>query len=138
MIGPRPILPARGLIALTVVILPMDARDRYREELHTELCELGGATQLGQAIGILVCAVQLRRALNARDVAVTVAARKDWRCRIRRHSYVWRRDDNPEMYGRPYHECLRCGERFEPDDEEKIDIESYARNNTPFQSGGTM
>ena len=53
-------------------------------------------------------------------------------------SYVWCREDNPEMYGRPYHEFFRCGERFEPDDEEEIDIETYARYNTPFMPGGMM
>jgi len=138
MVGPRPVLPAWGLISLTVIVLPRDARDRYREEFRTELCELGAAAQLGQAAGILACSVQLRRALKERDVVVTEHVRRDWRCRIGRHSYVWRRDDNPEMYGRPYHQCVRCGVRFEPDDDEQIDIETYARNNTPFLHGGMM
>jgi hypothetical protein len=138
MIGPRPVLPARGLISLTVIVLPRDTRDRYREEFRTELCELRTPAQIVQAAGILACSLQLRRALGDRDVVVTETMKRDWRCRIGRHSYVRRRDDNPEMYGRPYHHCVRCGERFEPDDEEQIDIETYARNNTPFMHGGMM
>ena len=50
MIGPHPIGPARGLIALTVLVLPGDARDRYREEFRTELSELGALAQIGQAV----------------------------------------------------------------------------------------
>ena len=64
MIGPHPIPPARGLIALTVVVLPGDARDRYREEFRTELCEMVPLAQLGQAVSCSSGAIPLRRALQ--------------------------------------------------------------------------
>ncbi len=88
MIGPHPVGPARGLIALTVLVLPGDARDRYREEFSTELCELRTLGQLGQALTLLVGAIPLRQALQERDVIVTPQVKKDWRCRIGRHHYV--------------------------------------------------
>ena len=139
MIGPRPVPPASGLISLAVIVLPRDSRDRYREEFRTELCELRKHAQIGQAASLLACSLQLRRALQERDVVVTEHPGRDWRCRIGRHSYVWRRDDNPEISGRPYHQCVRCNERFEPHDEEEgFDVESYTRNNTPFTHGGMM
>jgi hypothetical protein len=41
----------------------------------------------------------------------------DWRCHIGRHHFVGKQDDNPEMRGGGYLECVRCGK--------KKDIDSY-------------
>jgi len=114
MIGPHPVGPARGLIALAVLVLPSDARDRYREEFHTELGELGLLTQLGQSISLLAGAIPLRLALQEQEVIVTPQVKKDWRCRIGRHHYVGVQDDNPEMRGQGYLQCTRCGKPKDP------------------------
>ena len=114
VIGPRPFVPARWLIALVVVVLPPDVRDRYREEFSTELAELGPISQLTQSGSLLVGSISLRNALTDRDLPDMVAARVDWRCRFGRHRYVVRRDDNPEMRGRRYLRCTRCGKPKDP------------------------
>ena len=114
MIGPHPVWPARGLIALIVLVLPGDARDRYREEFRTELCELGTLGQLGQALTLLVGAIPLRQALRERDVIVTHQVKKNWRCRVGRHHYVGVPGDNPEMRGQGYLQCTRCGKPKDP------------------------
>ena len=114
MIGPHPIGPARGLIALTVLVLPGAARDRYREEFRTELSELGALAQIGQAVSLLFGSIPLRQALQERDVIVTAQVKKDWRCRMGRHHYVGVQDDNPEMRGRGYLRCTRCGKPKDP------------------------
>ena len=114
MIGPQPIAPARWLVALAVLALPTDARDRYREEFRTELCELGAPAQLAQAGSLLVGAIPLRNALNERDLPDSVVEKPDWRCRLGRHRYVRQQDDNPEMRGRGYLRCVRCGRPKDP------------------------
>ena len=114
MIGPHPIGPARGLIALTVLVLPGDARDRYREEFRTELSELGALAQIGQAVSLLFGAIPLRQALQEPEVIVTARVKMDWRCRMGRHHYVGVQDDNPEMRGRGFLRCTRCGKPKDP------------------------
>ncbi len=114
MIGPRPVAPARWLLAVTVVVLPAgEIRDRYREEFRVELCEIGGGRQLYQAGTLLLGAFRLRSALVDRDLPVA-APRPDWRCRVGRHRYLIVQDDNPEMRGRPYLRCARCGRPKDP------------------------
>jgi len=115
------------LIALSVSALPAIARDRYREEFRTELCELTPMQQVGQAAGLVVGSMALRRALTARDVPLTERAATSWKCRIGRHAYVGRRDDNPEMPGRTYQVCDRCGKYFEPPEEPEFDIDKFHR-----------
>lgn len=115
MIGPQPVLPARWLVALALLALPPAARDRYREEFRSELCELGAPAQLAQAAGLLAGAIPLRNALSERELpAAVVVDRRDWRCRIGRHRFVVRQDDNPEMRGRAYLRCTRCGKPKDP------------------------
>jgi hypothetical protein len=114
MIGPQPIAPARWLATLTVLVLPADVRDRYREEFRTELSELGRIAQVPQAMSLLVGAIPLRNALNERDIPDSVSDGRDWRCRLGRHRYVLVQDDNPEMRGRGYLQCVRCGKPKDP------------------------
>ena len=40
-----------------------------------------------------------------------------WRCRLGRHAYASRRDDNSETPGRTIRVCIVCGKYFEPEDE---------------------
>lgn len=54
---------------------------------------------------------------------------KDWRCRLGRHSYVGRREDNPELHGQPYQVCVRCGVRFEPTEEPQMDLDKIKGSN---------
>ena len=114
MVGPQPGGPARGLIALTVLVLPHDVRDRYREEFRTELSELGALAQIGQAISLLAGSLALRQALQERDVLVVPQVKRQWRCRLGRHHYVGVQDDNPEMRGQAYLKCTRCGKPKDP------------------------
>ena len=114
MVGPRPVNPAWGLISLTVIVLPRDARDRYREEFRTELSELGALAQIGQAISLLAGSLALRQALQERDVLVVPQVKRQWRCRLGRHHYVGVQDDNPEMRGQAYLKCTRCGKPKDP------------------------
>ena len=114
MIGLRPTVPARTLIALVVLVLPPDARDRYREEFTTEIAELDRAAQLAQSGSLLIGSISLRNALTDRELADSRSAPADWRCRIGRHRYVVLQDDNPEMRGRAYLRCTRCGKPKDP------------------------
>ncbi len=114
MIGPRPIAPARWIVAVTILVLPADARDRYREELRTELSDMRGPAQLLSAASLLVGSMALRNALRGRTLTVIEHQQKDWRCRIGRHHYIVRQDDNPEMRRLTYLQCTRCGKPKDP------------------------
>ncbi|HEY5113893.1 MAG TPA: hypothetical protein VIJ00_00060 [Nakamurella sp.] len=114
MVGQRPMLAAGGLIALTVLVLPADVRERYREEFRTELAELGGVTQLLQAVSLVGGSLALRSALQDRELPNTIGPGIDWRCRLGRHRYVGRQDDNPEVRGQLFLQCIRCGKRKDP------------------------
>ncbi len=94
---------------MVVQILPTTSRDRYREEFRSELSELGPAAQLFQAGTLLVGSVSLRKALSGMDVIEDLTVTRSWRCRLGRHHYVRVQDDNPEMRGRSYERCARCG-----------------------------
>jgi hypothetical protein len=97
------------MLALVVLVVPAGSRDRYREEFRSELAELGWASQVFQAGSLLVGSVSLRKALSGVDVIEDLTARLDWRCRLGRHRYLRVQDDNPEMRGRGYLRCDRCG-----------------------------
>ena len=114
MVGPRPILPARWLIWAVLLILPADARERYREEFRSELAEMGAVAQIYQGCGLLVGSVALRNALTARDVPEVTVAGKTLRCRVGRHRYVLRQSNNPEMRGVGFLKCVRCGKEMDP------------------------
>lgn len=114
MIGPRPVLPARWLIAATVAVLPAGSRDRYREELRTEIAELGAAAQLPQAVSLLVGSIALRNAMTARDLPESAGPRRPLLCRLGRHRYAVHQGDNPELPGRGYLHCVRCGKSKDP------------------------
>jgi hypothetical protein len=114
MIGPRPIAAARWLLAATVLVIPADARDRYREEFRTELSEISPVSQITNAASLLRGSFSLRYALKERTVTFAGNDRMDWRCRIARHHYIAKQDDNPEMRGLIYLECSRCGKPKDP------------------------
>jgi hypothetical protein len=48
------------------------------------------------------------------DVSESVTEKASWRCRIGRHHYLPVQDDNPEMRGRSYLRCTRCGKPKDP------------------------
>jgi hypothetical protein len=54
---------------------------------------------------------------------------KNWRCRLGRHSFVARPEDDPEMCNKTYQVCVRCGVRFEPPEEQQMDLEKVKRMN---------
>ncbi len=55
-----------------------------------------------------------------------------WRCRLGRHAYASRRDDNSETPGRTIRVCIVCGKYFEPESEPEFDVEAYQRNTSFF------
>lgn len=114
MIGPRPIAPARWLVAATVLVLPADVRDRYREEFRTELSELRTLAQMTNAASLLRGSIALRNAIEERTVTVADEHHKDWRCRAGRHHFIAKQDDNPEMRQIIYLQCTRCGKMKDP------------------------
>ena len=109
MIGPHPQLPARWLLAVVVLVLPAGSRERYREEFRAEFSELGRLSQVFQAGTLLVGSVSLRKALSGVDVIEDLTASRNVWCRLGRHHYLHVQDDNPEMRGRGYLRCARCG-----------------------------
>jgi len=115
------------MVAVSIAMLPGNARERYREEFRTELAELGFAQQTVQAGSLLVGAVALRRALQDRSSALETATPKNLLCRLGRHSYIRRNDDNPERRGLPYLSCVRCGHWYDPPEPDDFDIETYKR-----------
>ena len=114
MVGPRPILPARWLIWAVLLILPADARERYREEFRSELAEMGAVAQIYQGCGLLVGSVALRNALTARDVPEVTVAGKTLRCRVGRHRYVLRAEQQSGDARCRLPECVRCGKEMDP------------------------
>jgi hypothetical protein len=102
------------LIALVVLVLPPDTRDRYREEFTTEIAELDRVSQLAQSGSLLAGSISLRNALIDRASPGSRSTSADWRCRIGRHRYVVLQDDNPERRGRAYLRCTRCGKPKDP------------------------
>ena len=116
MIGPRPHAPARVLLALVVLVLPAASRDRYREEFRAELAELPLMSQVFQAGTLLGGSFSLRKALRSVDVIEDLTSARDWRCRLGRHHYLPAQDDNPEMRGRHYLRCDRCGRPKDKDE----------------------
>ena len=138
MIGPQPIAPARWLVAVAVLALPTDARDRYREEFRTELCELGGPGQVSAAASLLRRCLSLRYALLNGQFAAQVMARRSMRCRLGRHDYTGQRDVDLDKEHHMSYRCRHCGRYYErtPDEEEGFDIETLRRNVNFFSSGG--
>ncbi|MET0966985.1 MAG: hypothetical protein ABWZ02_11330 [Nakamurella sp.] len=128
MTGPQLVLVARGMVAISIAVLPRNARERYREEFRAELAELGFGQQTMQAGSLLVGATALRSALQDRVGDLEKATPKSLLCRLGRHSYVRRNDDNPERRGLPYLRCVRCGNRFDSPEPEKFDIETFKRH----------
>jgi len=110
MIGYRPVAVARYLAGITVLALPADVRDRYREEFGSELRVLGPVSQVTTAASLLRGSIALRHALQEREMIITPhPATADWRCRLGRHHYISHPDDNPEVRGQSVLECTRCG-----------------------------
>ncbi|MGS0683659.1 hypothetical protein ACVBEQ_00655 [Nakamurella sp. GG22] len=114
MIGPQPQPFARILLAVVIRVLPAASRDRYREEFRAELAELSWSSQVFQAGTLLVGSFSLRKALRQVDVIDDLTVTKSWRCRLRLHHYLPVQDDNPEMRGRAYLRCDRCGKPKDP------------------------
>ena len=127
MTGPQLVVVARGMVAVSVALLPGNARERYREEFRTELAELTFRQQTVQAGSLVVGAVALRRALQDKENALEQATSKSLLCRLGRHRYVRRNDENPERRGLPYLCCVRCGYWYDPPEPEHFDIDTYKR-----------
>ncbi len=109
MFGPQPIAAARCILFLTVLVLPADARDRYREEFRGEISGLGAVAQLPESLSLLLGSYSLRSALKEREMTVTQPLKQDWRCHLGRHHFIVKPDDNPEVRGQTVLECTRCG-----------------------------
>ena len=135
MIGPQPQPFARLSLAVVIRVLPAASRDRYREEFRAELAELPWMSQLFQAGTLLVGSFSLRKALRQVDVIEDLTSARDWRCRLGLHHYHPVQDDNPEMRGRAYLRCDRCGKPKDPPEYGAAPPTGMAFNGTVGGSG---
>ena len=124
---PTPI--AAALVSAGVLLLPSDARDRYRAEYRAELCTLGWKRQIIEAASLLAGALEMRRALADAGTDGAPAERSPLSCRLGRHRYYPVNDDNPENRRYQHLECGRCGAFRESKDDD------FPRNRRLFITG---
>lgn len=101
--------PASLLVSISVLALPSNCRDRYRDEFRAELCYLPIGRQIPEAAGLLAGAVALRHALKEADVSISAEPVRHLTCRIGRHHYLFIDDQNPEDRRIHHFECRDCG-----------------------------
>ena len=100
---------AAALIAVSVLPLPAQSRDRWRDEYRAELVGLPRTRQVAEAASALAGALNLRSALTATDPDSALNPRTPWSCRFGRHRYHTINQDNPEYRKYRHRECIACG-----------------------------
>jgi hypothetical protein len=119
---------AATLIALSVLPLPAESRERWSDECRAEIVELHRIRQVTVAASSLAGSFALRAALKADSENPAMSINLS--CRIGRHHYRTVNQDNPENRGYQYRECIMCGKTKEgtaPD---------FPRSDRPFMGGG--
>lgn len=99
---------AGTLIRLAVLLLPAGHRVRYDDEFRAELVEVPLPRRTAHAFSLLLGAIPLRRALTDLGPTTVRTPSRDWRCRIGRHRWTMRGDDNPENRRAMHLACVRC------------------------------
>jgi len=99
---------AGAVVAIAVRILPAAQRDRYSDEFRADLSVLMIGRQLPYAVGALVSAVPLRRAIKETDSDEAARSVVYWKCRWGVHRWMVFNDDNPEQRKGTHKECTRC------------------------------
>ena len=104
---------ARGLIALSVTVLPKSARARYRREFIADLHELSRVEQAGYALHVLAGSVPLRLAVRgatrtspAEAIDMTTRQGRPLLCWLTLH-HDWHGESAED--GTRYQRCRRCG-----------------------------
>lgn len=110
----NPSRSANLLIALAVRALPPAHRERYVREFYGEMFGMSHARQVGYGLALVVHSTRLALALDERDPTAEEAARRDWRCALRRHHYVTRNNPDAETKEAAFYlQCTRCGRIFD-------------------------
>lgn len=104
----RPGHLAGGVLTVAALMVPKAQRDRYDDEFRADLYLVRPGRQLPHALGVLVGAFALRRAINATDAEAAARSVTYWRCRLGRHQYKTVNDANPEFRKSTHRECSRC------------------------------
>jgi hypothetical protein len=96
-----------GCVALAVAVLPAPSRDRYSDEFRADLSTLDHG-RLRHAVGVLIGAGSLRRAIRENTPDEAARSVTYWKCRLHLHHYAVVNDDNPEFRASTHKECTRC------------------------------
>lgn len=120
---------AGALIALSVLPLPAESRDRWRDEHRAEVVGLPRTRQVVEALHALAGSFALRSALKANSERVPAPA-TDWFCRVGRHRFRTVNQDNPENRRYQQRECVTCGKVKEGP------AADFPRPDRPFMGGG--
>lgn len=120
---------AAALIAASVLPLPAQCRDRWRDEYRAELVDLPRSHQIIQAASALAGSFSLRSAVMATGSKNDALAIKPWSCRLRHHRYYTVNQDNEENRKYQHRECIHCGKIKEGD------AADFPRPDRPFMGG---
>lgn len=100
---------AAALIAMSVLPLPAESRDRWSDEYRAEIVGLPRIRQLTNAASAVAGCFALRSAVKSTDAQSTLFAPTALSCRLGRHRYRIINHDNPENREYLLRECIRCG-----------------------------
>lgn len=120
---------AAAFIGLSVLPLPANSRDRWRDEYRAEIVELQRTRQIAAAASALAGSLSLRVALKTGSENPAMAIKLS--CRIGFHHYQVVNQDNPENRGDQYRECISCGKI-----KEGAATADFPRSDRPFMGGG--
>lgn len=120
---------AAALISLSVLPLPAESRDRWRDEYRAEIVGLTRRRQVREAVSALAGCLALRSALRAADATAIAVTATRWPCRFGRHHYRTVNQDNPENRQYRMKECIHCGKIKEGSDAD------FPRVDRPFMGG---
>ena len=123
---------AAALIALSVLPLPAESRDRWSDEYRAEIFGLHRTRQVAEAASALAGAFTLRSALKTVDSETMPTTATGWSCRVGRHRYQAVNQDNPENRRYQQRECITCGKIKEGP------AADYPRTDRPFMGGGGL
>jgi len=107
MLSPTPL--AAALIAMSLLPLPVESRNRWSDEYRAEIVGLPRIRQITNAASALGGSFSLRSALTSTDTHEALSASIALTCRVGRHRYRIVNQDNPENRQYLLRECILCG-----------------------------
>jgi hypothetical protein len=120
---------AAALIALSVLPLPAESRDRWSDEYRAEIVGLHRTRQIAEAASAVAGSFALRSALRSVDSENVLVPTTAWSCRVGRHRYRTVNQDNPENRKYQHRECVICGKLKEGP------AADFPRTDRPFMGG---